>query len=200
MKESTPLKWPEGWPRTDPREQKEQRAWKHPRTFYVAALEKELKRMGVTSFALTRNEDSERDPGVAAWFSRKKKDDFSWKTTLGIASAYPTEDEIDRAYKSLAKKYHPEGSSPDIELFRRATQARDAGFDWANRREDVRHDYAIACDAFTQVRHNIAGLAALVRHIRGLERLGGAGMVERTFQGFAQIPEKAETHVVTASA
>jgi hypothetical protein len=37
-----------------------------------------------------------RDVGVAVYFSRQLKEDFSWQDALGITDPYPTEEQIHR--------------------------------------------------------------------------------------------------------
>lgn len=189
MKEQTPLKWPSGWPRVLPEKQKSQPSWKKPRSFYLDKLEEELKRMGTVSSLVTSNGAVARDCGVAVWFSRVKKEDFSWRDTLNLHIAYPTLDDVGRAYRPLAAKYHTDGSASDAEMFLNITKARDAAVKWVNQREGNTFDMAIACDTFNEVRLNIAALWQSIKHIRGLERCGTSALMEKTFEGFAQLPE-----------
>jgi hypothetical protein len=200
MKETYPLKWPEGWTRTLPEKQRAQSQWKKPHGFYVDALENELKRMGMISAVLTLNTRGDRDPGVAVWFSRKKEEDFSWRGDLGITIAYPTLDDIDKAYYSLSKLYHPDtGASADSTIFHRITDARAKAKRWVNRQEGNTFDYSIGADAFREARLNIAALSNSVRYLRGLERCGTSQIMEKTFEGFKQIAEQAVSHVAAAS-
>lgn len=200
MKESSPLKWPLDWPRTLPERQQVQAQWKKSQSFYIDALELELKRMGTVSSVLTLNTRGDRDTGVAVWFSRTKKEDFSWRDILQIRNPYPTIDEIDSAYRVLARRYHTDNlDSADVEVFHQITKARQTARDWVNRREGNSYDYAIACDTFKDVRLNIAALANTIRHIRGIERCGTSALMEKTFEGFKQIAAQAETHVEHAT-
>jgi hypothetical protein len=48
---------------------------------------------------------------------------------------------------------------------------------------------AMARDEFSNVADNLRSLALAIEHLRGLERHGGARMVERAFAGFAALPE-----------
>jgi hypothetical protein len=198
MKETYPLKWPQGWPRTLPEKQEANAQWKKPRAFYIGQLETELKRIGTESSILTLNSAGDRDPGVAVWFSRTKKEDFSWRETLRITSAYPTLIEIDDAYRQLAKIYHPEGSGADINIFHKITDARAKAKDWVNHREGNVFDYGIGADRFKDARLNIAALANSIRHIRGLERCGTSAIMEKTFEGFAQLAE-GNAHATTSA-
>ncbi len=47
---------------------------------------------------------------------------------------------------------------------------------------------AMARDAYVSVTHNLRSLAKAVEYLRGLERHGGAAMVERAFTGFTALP------------
>lgn len=47
----------------------------------------------------------------------------------------------------------------------------------------------IAVDQYTTVADNLAAVAASLQALRSIERHGGAQIMERAFQGFAQLPE-----------
>lgn len=47
---------------------------------------------------------------------------------------------------------------------------------------------SMARDAYTKVRDNVRSLALAIEHLRGLERHGGASMMERAFAGFTALP------------
>jgi len=47
----------------------------------------------------------------------------------------------------------------------------------------------MARDAFTSVHDNLRSIGLGIEHLRGLERHGGATMMERAFEGFAALPE-----------
>src|SRR5260370_33249858 len=49
----------------------------------------------------------------------------------------------------------------------------------------------MAIDRYDRVADNIAAIAATLEHMRGIERHGGAEILERVFTGFAQLPERA---------
>lgn len=199
MKESTPLKWPEGWPRTRPQDQKKQSQWKKPYSFYLDKLEEELKRMGTVSSQVTSNGSGDRDPGVAVWFSRTRKEDFSWQDALEIRNPYPNANEIDSAYRRLAQRYHPDNrQTGDVAMFHKIADARARAMDWVNRKDGTSFDYAIACDTFEELRLNVAALWQSIKHIRGLERCGTSALLEKSFEGFKQLTEG--KHVVGASA
>jgi hypothetical protein len=48
-----------------------------------------------------------RDVGVAVYFSRKLKEDFSWQDALGITIPAPTEEQVQDAFKRLARSITP---------------------------------------------------------------------------------------------
>lgn len=52
----------------------------------------------------------------------------------------------------------------------------------------------IPCDKFTRLADNIAGVAAALGHLRGLERHVNAGAVNAAFTGFAALPETINEH------
>lgn len=200
MREESPLRWPEGWQPTLPEKQRWQPAWKKSHSFYVDALETELKRMGTVFSVLTYNPRGDRNPGAAVWFSRTREEDFSWRNDLGLRNPYPTLDDIDRAYYSLVKIYHPDtGTKADITIFHRIDDARKLAKKWVNRQEGKAFDYSIGADTFKEVRLNIAALANSIRHIRGLERCGTSAIMEKTFEGFKQLTE-GKTDVIAATA
>lgn len=199
MKESSPLKWPQGWPRVLPEHREPQAAWKKSHGFYVDQLEAELRRFGVIQSELTMNGRGDRDLGVAVWFSRKRAEDFSWRDVLGLTIAYPTLGDVDAAYRKLAAKYHTDNlSTGDIEVFHKITKARIAARDWVNRQEGNVFDYSIGADKFDEVRLNIASLANSIRHIRGLERCGTSAIMEKSFEGFKQLGEARDVVAATA--
>lgn len=47
----------------------------------------------------------------------------------------------------------------------------------------------MARDAFDSVHDNLRSVGLAVEHLRGLERHGGATMMERAFEGFMALPE-----------
>ncbi len=47
---------------------------------------------------------------------------------------------------------------------------------------------SMARDSFTEAAQNLRSLGMAIEHLRGLERHGGAQMIERAFAGFAQLP------------
>lgn len=200
MKESYPLSWPEGWIRTRIQDRKAQAAWKKSANEARDGLIKELERMGVESMLISTNIPTKfsgalqtvqepRDPGVAVYFSRKLKEDYTWQDILGINDPAPSLDVIDRAYREKARLHHPD-SGGDLETFKMITAARDRAKAWVNMRENQDHQYVIACDQFKEVRHNITAIRLTIAAIRQMERCGTSSLLERAFKGFEAITEK----------
>lgn len=199
MNVKMPLVWPQGWPRVQPEHQIQQKGWKKPMTFYQKRLEEELTRMGATSFVLTFNDDTSRDSGVCVWWARKRKEDFSWRSTLEITVAYPTLADVSAAYRKLAQKYHTDNlSTGDLEIFHKISEARVRAEEWVNQKTGASLDFALAADKFTERRLNVASLAFSVRHMRGIEKCGTSAIMERSFGGFAALPEGG-VHVAAAT-
>lgn len=51
----------------------------------------------------------------------------------------------------------------------------------------------MARDAFWSVHDNLRSIGLAIEHLRGMERHGGASMMERAFEGFAALPEPGNT-------
>ena len=200
MKESYPLSWPDGWLRTRPQDRRAMAAWKRTANHYRDALEKELGRTGVLNFVVSSNVPlsvrgsmtlgvEPLDPGVAVWFSRKVKEDFAWQDALDIHEPAPTAERINKAYQQLARQYHPDGGSGDKEMFLSITRHRDNALRWINRRTDQNFNFVIPCDAFKEVRHNLAAILYTLQSIRRIERCGAGALLERAYKGFSALPE-----------
>jgi hypothetical protein len=62
-----------------------------------------------------------RDVGVAVYFSRKVKEDFSWQDVLGIRDPVAaTEQQVQDAFKRLARSITPIRGG-DIAMFQKVT-------------------------------------------------------------------------------
>jgi hypothetical protein len=48
--------------------------------------------------------------------------------------------------------------------------------------------YAIACDQFDRVAHNLRAIGLTLGSIRAIDRYGATGLMERAFSGFAALP------------
>jgi hypothetical protein len=196
-KESYPLSWPSDWPRTRPQDQRPMASWKRTANQYRDQLATELERMGSPFAVISSNVPlnmrgamtqgiEPRDVGVAVYFSRKIKEDFSWQDALNLHDPAPTEDQVQNAYRRLAALYHPDQGG-DVELFRSATRHRDNAIRWINRKTDHNFDYVIACDQFREVRLNMAAIVLTIKAIRQIERCGTSSLLERAFKGFSAI-------------
>lgn len=202
MKEEYPLKWPEGYTRTLLSDREDKNQWKKPFDFYMAQLEKELRKNDVISYALTRNMGSmsDRDPGAALYFSRKAEQDFSWQKILHIDNPNPSYEEIEAAAKILLVKNHPDRGG-DVDIYKQINTARQTARRWAEGKEHTSLDYVIPCDRFKQVKWNINALNITLNSIRRIKESGSPVLLERAFKGFQQITEHAgvsHVHATTA--
>jgi len=197
-KEAYPLSWPQGWPRTRPQDRRAMSSWKGNANKYRDALMTELERMKAPSFVISSNVALTHrgsmtpgveplDVGVAVYFSRQIKEDFSWQDALGVHDPAPTEQQINDAYRPLALKYHPDRGG-DPAMFTAVTKHRDNALRWINRTSKQNFDYVIACDQFKEVRLNMASIVMTIKAIRSIERAGTSSLLERAFKGFSALP------------
>ena len=201
-KDVYPLSWPEDWPRTRPQDQRAMASWKRTANQYRDALVTELTRMESPSAVISSNVPlnlrgamtpgiEPRDVGVAVYFSRKVKEDFSWQDVLGIRDPIAvTEAQIQESFKRLAQVYHPDRGG-DIAMFQKVTSARDNALRWINRKSDQNFAYVIAADQFKEVRLNMAAIVNTIKAIRQIERCGTSSLLERAFKGFSALPAAA---------
>lgn len=208
-KEAFPLSWPEDWPRTRPQDQRSMAAWKKTANQYREALATELERMGSPAAVISSNVPlnlrgamtpgvEPRDVGVAVYFSRKAKEDFSWQDVLGIRDPIAaTEGQVQEQFKRLAQIYHPDRGG-DLAMFQKITQARDHAIRWIHRKSEQSLPYVIACDQFREVRLNMAAIVLTIRAIRQIERCGTSSLLERAFKGFAALPAQGGTYATSA--
>ena len=135
------------------------------------------------------------DPGVAVYFSKNLKADYSWQAALGLDTPAPTLDDIDAAYRKKAMEHHPDRGG-DVEVFRQLTKHRDQARAWIMGTHQQEHEYSIACDKFNEARLNIAALRLAIAAFRQLERVGVPSILERTFRGFrTALPANASQEV-----
>lgn len=201
-KEAFPLAWPSDYPRTRPQDQRAMATWKKTANFYHDALGAELTRIGAVASVISSNVPlnlrgnmtagiEPRDVGVAVYFSRKVREDFSWQDVLGIRDPIAaTEAQIQDAFKRLAQLYHPDRGG-DLEMFRTVATARDNALRWLNRKTDQNFQFVIANDQFREVRLNMAAIVMSLKALRQLDRCGSSGLLERAFKGFSALPENA---------
>ena len=208
--EAYPLTWPEGWIRTRIQDRKAQPAWMKSARDCRELLIRELERMGVETVVLSTNVPLNMrgdltagieplDPGVAVYFSRKMKEDYTWQDILGIHDPAPSIEQIEVSYRELAKKYHPD-SGGDPEMFQTLVKARDHAKAWVNRKTSTAYDYVIACDLFKEVRLNINAIRLTIAAIRQIERCGASSLLERAFKGFKALTSgTGDAHGATAA-
>jgi hypothetical protein len=210
LKEAFPLTWPKDWPRTQPRDQRVMASWKKTANQYREALDKELTRMGAQSFVISSNVPlnlrgamtpltvEPRDVGVAVYFSRKGKEDFTWQDVLEIRDPVAaTEAQVQDAFKRLAQLYHPDKGG-DLAMFQKVTTARDNAIRWITRKTNQQFDHVIANDQFVAVRLNMAAIVMSLKALRQLDRCGSTGLLDRAFRGFSALPEHVESSMVSA--
>jgi hypothetical protein len=195
IKESSPLMWPEGWPRTLIGNREPRPAWKKTDRQSIDALELELKRFGAVAPMVTRKDPQDfrtaPDPSVAVWFSRQREEDFTWQSALGINNPAPSIEEIETAFRRLAQKYHPDNQTTgDLETYHALDKQKKNALAYVNRLSGVSHDYSIACDKFKEARWNINAIRMTVHSLRQMERDGTSMLLERALRGFTAIPEK----------
>jgi hypothetical protein len=183
-KTETPLKWPDNWGRTRFQDRESRSGWKKNYQQSIEGLAKELKRLGATSWVLTHNALNSEDSGVAVYFTLKPVNQYGWQEALGFIGEIPTVTEIDRAYMERAKKVHPDGQTPDLQLFHALTKHRDEARSWARGEQTAVHDKVIPCDAFKEQRWNINAIRLTIFALRQIERCGSPVMMERAFRGF----------------
>lgn len=205
MKEAYPLHWPDGWPRTRPEHRRGNNTWKKTFGVYRDDLISEVERLKAVTLIISTNVPltlkgipregyNPPDPGVAVYFTRETRDDFTWQDVLELPGT-PSLDRIDQRFRELSKHYHPDVSaSGDIAIFQRLVKARDQGRNWALGKRDEAHEYVLACDLFREVRLNMHAIGLTVEAMRQIERCGASSMLERAFRGFmAALPAKGET-------
>lgn len=185
VQDETPLKWPDGWPRTliDDRQSRSQ--WKKSAIDYRKMVAEELQRLGATAARITSNatERARLDPGVAVWFSTGKVEDFTWQKVLQLDDPAPTLDQIDAAFRRLVANHHPDriaaGSGGDLSMFQKLREQRDKAKAWVLGTNTQSYEHCIPCDTFTEVRYNLAGIRLALSYFRGLERIGIPAILER---------------------
>ena len=174
-------------------------SWKRSANQYREALKKELDRMESPSFVISSNVPvSQRDTmtpgiepldvGVAVYFARKFKEDFSWQDALGIHDPAPSESQVQAAFRRLAEIHHPDKGG-DLAMFQSAVKHRDNAMRWINRKTNQRFDTVIACDGFREVRLNMCAIVGTLKAIRQIERCGTSSLLERAFKGFSALTE-----------
>ena len=194
-KEQNPLIWPPGWDRTRIQDRKRNAAWKKNFKESQLSFLAELGRMAIGDVAIGEVvisfnheiDEARRDPGVAVYFSKFRKPDYSWLDALDLDTPVPTLAQINDAFQKRAMACHPDRYPDDpakAELFVRLTNHRQRAIDWIKGTQRKQHDYVIACDKFEEVRLNFMALRGAVAAFRTIERVGVPGILEHTLHGF----------------
>lgn len=205
-KETNPLRWPEGFGRTLIGERKTQKAWKKQMSVYVKSAMHELALLGAGTAEVSYNTDpdlAKRDPGVAIWFSVTRTKDTSWQAVLQIDNPNPTRQEIDKAFKRLSFKHHPDqvagGSGGDVKQYMKLEEKWRSAKAWIQGESIYTLDNCLPCDMYDEPRQNMAALKLILSHLRALQRLGNPfiveRMVERSFR--TALPAPASTEAVS---
>lgn len=204
-----PLAWPEIYRRTAIKERKKRGAWKKTSLQYIKELEDELRKFGATTIIVTSNVPQSsmgtrypepRDAGVAVHFTKPpNEDDFSWQEILGINHPDPKTAEIEDKFRALSQRYHPDNQATgDVEMFKQINTARQRARAWVSGDYGREHEHVIACDAYAEVRLNIAALRHAMKAVRMIEDSGCTGLMERVFKSFEAIAETSESAQVRA--
>jgi hypothetical protein len=182
----SPLKWPDGQEHTLIDRRREKKAWKKTFLQQKDRLLKQLEKLGVGEALISFNPSpaDRLDPGVAVYFSRPLKEDYSWQSALGIDIPNPSAEQIEKAFKAKARIYHPDGSAPDPSLYNILDQHKKRALAWVNGEQSSHHDYCIACDRCTEPRWNLFAILKIIGAVSVMEEYGNPGTLERTFRGF----------------
>jgi hypothetical protein len=193
--ERSPLEWPAAQHRTDARLHVNLGAARKTWHDYMKGLAGELDKMKVTSYVVTFNNEG-KDPGVAVWFDRKKKDDFNWQDVLELESSYPLIADIERAYKRKMPAVHPDlhrdETNFDLEPYHQLERAKREAVAFVKGTSELPKGFVIPCDAYEQRTHNLYAILRTIKALRDIERFGAGQLFEGALHGFAgALPEKA---------
>lgn len=182
--EETTLRWPDGAERTRIKDRASQGRWREGWADTKKRLSLELQRLGATSVLITRSPDERLDPGVSVWFSRTKED-FSWQQGLGLESPAPSLAEIDTAFRSRARKVHPDNpDTGDPEAFKKLSEWHKAARAWVTGSHAHAHEYVMAIDQYNEARLNLKALQMAFFYIRRLEDVGAPAILTQTLGAF----------------
>jgi len=181
--ESLELRWPDGQSRTRIQDRESRAQWKQTLSKVKELLRRELELSGATATLITYS-SNHLEPGAAVWFSRRAANQFAWQEALGLIGEVPTLDQIDKAYQSRARRVHPDGPTPDIEVFRALSEHRQRARDYVTGRHRTDHEYVIAIDQFNESRLNLQAIKIVLYSLRRIEDCGSPLMLERAWMGF----------------
>jgi hypothetical protein len=198
--DQNPLRWPDGQERTLIDRQTARNAWKKSFAEYRQKILERLDIFGVSEVLFSYNlaPSDRQDPGVAMYFSKPRKEDYSWQAALGIDKPMPTKEEIEDAFKAKALKHHPDevgrGSGGDIKLWYVLKEHKDRAIAWVTGNYTREGEYAIAVDRCKEPRWNLRAIWEILKAVAVMDEFGNPGTLERTFRGFkTALPAKAST-------
>jgi hypothetical protein len=189
VSEKTPLKWAEGQERTLIDRRVPKNGWKKTFRQYLDRLALQLDKLGIAEATVSFNPSpmDRQDPGVALYFSKPRKQDYSWQVALGIDSPMPTLDEINDAFKRKALPHHPDSDSVrqgkgDPKLWYQFDQHRKNAIAYV--KGTAQTEYVIAVDRCTEPRWNLEAIRRILMAVAVMDEYGNPGTLERTFKGF----------------
>jgi hypothetical protein len=200
-----PLRWPEGQKRTRINQREKRGQWKKPLSHYIKELEAELTKLNAVGVVITGDLLSEKiDPGVAVYFSLPPEEaSGDWQDILGIDSPKPTVQEIDARFKELRIRYSPDNlQTGNLDYYLKCEAAAREAKAWATGDFGKKHEKAIACDRYNEVRLNVKAIQVTIAALRRVEESGAPGFLERAFSGFTapQLAERSASNVEHAAA
>lgn len=198
-----PLRWPDGQKRTRINQREKRGQWKKTMLQYLTELGIELAKLKAVGVVITGDQASEKiDPGVAVYFSLPPAEATGeWQDVLGIDNPRPSQDEVQEKFKELARRYHPDNpQTGNYDLYRKIDEAKREALSWATGNFGKKHERAIACDRYNEVRLNVKAIQVTIAALRRVEEAGAPGFLDRAFAGFAapQIEERNHVHATTA--
>lgn len=182
------LRWPEGQKRTRINQREKRGQWKKPLSHYEKELHAELAKLKAVGVVVTGDADTQKiDPGVAVYFSLPPAEaSGDWQDVLGIDNPKPSMAEIDERLRSLQARFHPDNQKTgNTELYLAVGEAAREAKAWATGNFGKRHEKAIACDRYNEVRLNVKAIQVTIAALRRVEESGAPGFLERAFSGFA---------------
>lgn len=197
-----PLRWPEGQKRTRINSRDKRGQWKKPLSHYLNELQSELVKIKAVGVVITGDVEAQKiDPGVAVYFSLPPAEaSGDWQEILGIDNPKPSEPEIDARVKELRTRFHPEKQGTgNLDMYLKVGDAALQAKAWATGNFGKKHERAIACDRYNEVRLNVKAIQVTIAALRRVEEAGAPGFLDRAFAGFAA-PQLSERSSNAASA
>lgn len=153
-----PLCWPVGWKRTPPSQRKGARFSKGERKYHTYS--------DGTTNAYTTQRDLTVSDATARLLSCLAKMNVSDDDVIVSSNLALRLDGLPRSGQGAP-------ADPGVAVY------------WQKRGEPMR---CMAVDQYSAVADNLAAVAATLEHMRGIERHGGAAILDRAFTGFAALP------------